>query len=530
MSSIRPIERSSHQLYAELSINRPSTAMDYRSGSGKGSAVRPHMTNPTFPVSQDTDTSKANPLLSANAPSNQEKVHVTTASSVDVHPKIPPLKSNQSRSNGQESIGIAITRPSTTTGLRQDTSGKNLRHHNTSLSLSDAQNSIGISIPRPSTATVIKQSNSGLSARQILNATSHKLNPLLEEVHSSTFSGPSTPRQNYTSATNLQPATLPITEKGPFSAQSYNMISGPLSRGDAIVPPEDITVQLDVPGSQRHGHIDGATDLNVISSPENLPSQTSTMLNPKSEGLRNSTFPLVVSNPSLNNDLVQLHPAYRQDSRGTSDHVPSMAQKPHQAFKENGVVLQRAALTSTNKDNIGNIIIPTSLNAQVSNSQPLTLPSSFTAPQIEIQRPPTSLSTRNSSVPSALPSAVIVPQIRIHHLITTTTGTANKSESPHTDYHTLASTPLIPGTGADSETPDVNSISTVNLHALPDRSQVLDSAKFYRPLHPVPTSTRHTTDVNNARPSTSGGTVPSHAEGVNILRLIISPVLIQSTF
>ena len=281
-----------------------------------------------------------------NIGSNQEKIHVATTSSIDVGSKIPPSKASQSKSNGQESIGIAITRPSTTTGLRQNGAGKNLRHHNINLSRSDAQDSIELLIPRPSTATAIKQSSSGPSTHQTSNVPSHKL-PLVEETHSNMFPRPSIPRHDSIPVTNLQP----VSEKGSkFPAQSHDMTpsAGPsLSKGHTTVLPEDMIGQQDTPGSRRQVHT-GAVDPNILSPPENFISQTSTMLNPKPDNLRNVTTPLT--------PLVAIAPTTRST----------------------------------------------------------TPPSSFIAPQIQIQRPPTSLSTRNNSVPPALSTAVIVPQIQVH--------------------------------------------------------------------------------------------------------------------
>ena len=283
----------------------------------------------------------------SNIPSNQERIHVATASSIDVDSKIPPLKSSQSRSNGQESIGISITRPSTTTGLRQNNAGKNLRHHNISFSRSDAQNNIGVLLPRPSTATAIKQSSSGPSSHQTSNATSHKLNLLVEEAHSSMFPPPSIPKHDSIPVTNPQP----VSERGSrFPAQPYNMTpsAGPsLSKGHVTFLPQDMTGQQDVLGSHRQGHT-GAADLNITLPSENFISQASQTPNPKPDNLRNATTPL------------------------------------------------------------------TPLGAIAPSARSTTPASSFTAPQIQIQRPPTSLSTRNNSIPPALPSAVIAPQIQIH--------------------------------------------------------------------------------------------------------------------
>ena len=464
--------------------------MGYRSISGQGSAIRPPITSPA---------------MSPNASSSQGN-HVTTTSSVDVHPKIPPLKSSQSRSNGQESV----TRPSTTTGFRQNTSGKSLRHYNnmptdgkilhedsqatnTGSSHSDAQNNIGVSIPRPIAATAIKPSSSGgPSSRQNFNGTSHRLNPLAEEAHSTIPPGPSI----------LQPILLPITEKGSgFPTQPYTMTPsrsvGPsLSRGHATVLPEDVTVQQDIP-SHNQGHVDGAADLNMVSTSENLISQ------------RNPT-PLAISIPTLN-DLAKFH-----STSGASHHVPAIAQNSHQAFKENSV-LQPAALGNANDDS-GNNIIATSLNTKASNAQPIILASGFTAPQIQIQRPPTSISTRNDSVLSALPTAVTVPQIPIHQLITAT-STGNKPEPPHTDFHAGVSTPRPPGAGADLKKSDANHLATVNSNVLPriDQSQGFMGSgnKFQRPVHLVPASA-HVADVNDVRPSITEETFRSHAEGVYI--------------
>ena len=396
---------------------------------------------------QPNPDSRAYPLLPGwrnnangippNIPSNQEKIHVATASSIDVDSKIPPSKSSQSRINGQESIGIV--RPSTTTGFRQNSAGKNLRHHNISSSRSDAQNSIGILIPRPSTATAVRQSSSGPSSQQTSNVTSHKLSPLVEEAHSSMlFPRPSISKRDFIPVTNPQP----VSEKGSkFPAQPYNMTPsvGPsLSKGHATVLPEDMTGQQDAPGSGRQGHT-GATDLNIIPPPENFTSQASTMLNPKVDNLRNATTPL------------------------------------------------------------------TSLNAIAPST-----------PQIQIQRPPTSLSTRNNSVPPALPSAVIVPQIQIHHLITTT-GTGNTSGSAHTDLCTDASIPRTPGTGASLDTPDIYRLGTANVLPIQvDQPQdFLGSGNtFHRPVHVIPTSTSRMADANDTRPSVHDGTFPSHGEGV----------------
>ena len=701
LEQLSSIERS--QFYTELSINRPSTAMDCKS-LGKNLAARPHL-------SQDTDISKAYPLLPgwrnnvniiSNTLSDQEKSQVATASGIALNSKIPPSMSNQSRSNGQESIGIAITRPSTTTGFRQSTAGKNLRHHNISLSHSDAQNSIGISIPRPSTATAIKQSSSGPSPRQTFNATPHILNPVVEEAHSNIFS-PSIAKHDSILAPNPQPVTLPITEKGSgLPAQPYNMTPSAglsLGRGDAIVLQEDVTGQQGASGSHRQGHADGAGDLNVISYPENFTSQTSTVLNPKLDNLRNATTPLAGSILPSNDNVVKIHSTsmstHGQDSRGGSDHFPTgqnlhqaskensivpqcttlasanhdntgnnnipttvnakastaqpitlssgviapqiQIQRPstsHQAFKENGVVLQRAALASVNNDCTENNIAPITLNAKASSAEPITLPSSFTAPRIQIQRPltshqvfkenstvsqrptlasnnndstgyniiptvlnakapsaqpitlpssltdpqiqiqrpptshqaskengivpqrstlasvnnnstghniiptslnvkasstqstlsssfttphiqiqrpPSSLSTRNNSVPSASPSAVIVPQIQIHHLITTT-GTENKSESLHTEFHADASMPCIPGVGAGLEMPVVKRLATPNPTPKVFPIQI-DQPQLHRPVHVVPTSM---TDANDVRPSINERTLTSHAEGVYI--------------
>ena len=304
--------------------------------------------DPALP--QPIPDSRAYPLLPGwrnnvdgippSIPSNQERIHAATASSIDVDSKIPPSKSSQSRSNGQESIGIAITRPSTTTGLRQNNAGKNSRHHNIIFSRSDAPNSIGVSIPRPSTATAIKQSSSGPSSLQTPNATSNKLNPLVEEAHSSMFPRPSVPRQDSIPVTNPQP----VSEKGSrFPAQPYNM-TPTLGKGHVTDLPEDMAGQQDAPGSRRQGYT-GAADLNVISPLENSIPQAS-MLNPKPDNLRNATTPLTL-----------------------------------------GGIAPSARST--------------------------TPASNFTAPQIQSQRPPTSLSTRNNSVSQALPSAVIVPQIQI---------------------------------------------------------------------------------------------------------------------
>ena len=370
--------------------------MGYKSSLGKDVAVRPHIIKPTL----DTDSSKAYPLVPGwrnnvndippNTLSNQVNIHVATPSSIAVDPKTSLSKSSQSRSNGQESIGRAITRPSTTTGFRQSTTGKNLRHHNISLSHSDIQNSIGISIARPSTATMIKQSDPGSSSRQMLNA-SHILNPLVE-AHPNMFPGLPIPTPN------PQPVMPPLTEKGSGSpAQPYNMTpSAGLSsgRGHSIVLPEDVTGQQDVSGSHKQGDTDGAADVNVISPPENFTSQA---LNPKPDNLRNA---LAVSIPISNDNLVKLHShsasmlAHREDNRETNDHVPVL----HQVSKENGVVPQRVRLASVNNDSTENSIIPTSLNANASNPQPITLPSTFTASQIQIQPPPTSHKLKENSV------------------------------------------------------------------------------------------------------------------------------------
>jgi len=558
VSSIKPTERSDHQLYTGLSIHRPSTAMDYRNSLGRGSAVRPYMTSPTFSVSQDTDTSNVISgwrnnvnVISPTLP-NQGKSHAATTSNADVHPKFPPLKSSQLRSNGQESLGTVITRPSTTTGFRQNISGKHLRHHSDmpsnskaflgegfqataiSLSHSDAQNSIGMSIPRPSTATTIKQSSSGHSSRQTFNAASQKPNPLVGEEHSSIFPGPSIPRHNSIPVTNPQPTTLPITENSSgFPTQPYSTApshtAGPsLTRGHTIVLPEDVTVlNQDVPGS--HKQADGVADLNVISHPDNFTSQAPTMLNPKSNNLRNPTTLLAVSIPTSDDDLHSASmSAYRQDNLRASDQVPSIAQNSYQAFKENRVILQPAAPASVNNESAGNNLIPTSLNAKASNPQPIILPSGFTAPQTQIQRSPTSLSTRNNSVPSALPGVVIVPQIQIHHLITTT-STGNKPESPHTDFRAGASTPRTFGAGADLETSDINSLATVNANVVPIHGDQPQTPlgfgnKFHRPVQLVPTSTSHTADTSDVRPSINQGTLLSHAEGMYILHSLTKTV------
>ena len=370
--------------------------------------VRPYVTSPAS-VSQDTDTSKVyslpewrnnNNVISPNTLSNQEGIHVATASGIAVDQKVSPSKSIQSRSNGQESIGIAITRPSTTTGFRQSTAGKSLRHHNITLSPSE-QNNVGASIRRPSTATAIKQSSSGPPFRQTFNATSHILNPLVEESHSNIFPGPSTPRHKTT--LNPQPVTPPITEKGSvLFAQPYNMAphAGLSSSTEhAIVLPGDVTRQQDAPVSHRQGHTVGAADLNVNSPPENVASQASTMLNSKPDNLRNATTTLAVSIPTSNDNLHSASISHRQDSWEASDHVP-IAQNSHQAFKHS-VVPQRAILASLSHESTGNNITSTTLNAKASSAQPIIFSSSFTAPQIQIQRPSTShqASKDNSIVP-----------------------------------------------------------------------------------------------------------------------------------
>lgn len=506
-----------------MPITRPSTAMDYRSTSGKSSAVRPHMINPAFSASQDTDTSKAYPLLpgwqdnviSPNTLPNQEKNHATTASSVDVRLNSPSLKNNQSRSNGQESVGIAITRPSTTTGFRQKTSGKNLGHHITNLSHSDVQNSIGISIPRPSTATAIKQSSSGHSSRQ---PTSNKLNSPIEEVHLSSFSGPS--RHDSIPATSLRPITLPIPEKGPGfpatgpSNMTPSQSTGPsLSRGHLAVLLTDVTIQQDIPGFQRQGHTNSTAALNIILPPENFTSQASMMPNPKPDSLRNLT-PLTVSIPTSNDDLIKLHSASMSTHRGASDH--SIAQNSHQVFKEDSIVPQRSALPSANNDSTENVT-PTYSSAKVSNSQP----SSTAAPQVHIRRPHTSLTTRNNSVPSTLPNAAIAPQIQIHHLITTT----GPSESPHTNLHADASTLRIPGPSSDLESPDAKPRAAVNVNVLPVQlDQPQDSGnKLHTPVHFVPISTP-ISDGNDLRPSINDGTLPLLAEGMYILQPLVRTI------
>jgi hypothetical protein len=552
---------------------------------------------------QPNPDSRAYPLLSGwrnnvngippNIISNQEKIHVATASSIDVDSKIPPSKGGQSKSNGQESIGIAITRPSTTTGLRQNSAVKNLRHHNISLSRSDAQDSIGILIPRPSTATAIKQSSSGPSSHQTSNVPSHKLNPLVEEAHSNTFPRRSIPRHDSIPVTNPQP----VSEKGSrFPAQPYNMTpsAGPsLSKGHATVLTEDVTGQQDAPGSRRQGHT-GAADINILSPPENLISQASTMLNPKPDNLRNVTTPLTplgaiapstrsttppssftapqipiqrppTSLSTRNNPVppalpqIQIHPVSEKGSRfpaqpynmtpsagpslskghatilpedvtGQQD-APGPRKQGHTSAAdlniisppENHISQATTVLNPKPDDNLRNATTPlTSLDA-IAPSTRSTTTSSFTAPQVQIQRPPTSLSTRNNSVPPTLPSAVIVPQIQIHRLITIT-GTGNTSESAHTDPYADASIPRTPGTGADLDMPDMHRLGTANVLPIQvDQSQdFLGSGnKFHRPVHLIPTSTSRMADANDMKPSVYEETLPSHGEGVHILHSLI---------
>ena len=530
-------------------------------------------------------------------PSNQERIHVSTASSIDVDSKIPPSKSSQSRSNGQESIGIAITRPSTTTGLRQNIAGKNLRHPNISFSRSDAQSSIGVSIPRPSTATAIKQSSSGPSSHQTSNATSDKLNPLVEEANSSMFPPPSIPRHDSIPVTNPQP----VSERGSrFPAQPYNITpsAGPsLSKGLVTVLPQDMTGQQDVLGSRRQGHT-GAADLNITSPPENFISQASPMPNPKLDTLRNATTPLTplgaiapsvrsttpasnftapqiqiqrppTSLSTRNNSVppalpsavivpqIQIHPVSEKSSKfpaqpynttpsagpslikghatedvtGQQD-APGSRRQGHTSTADLNITSppenftpQVSTMLNPKPDNLRNSTTPlTSLNAIVPSTRSTPL-SSFTAPQIQIQRPPTSLSTRNNSVPPALPSAVIVPQIQIHHLI------GNTSESAHTDLGADASIPRTPGTGADLDVPDINRLGTANvLHTQVDQPQdFLGSGnKFHRPVNLIPTSTSRMANADDMRPYVNEGTLPSQGEGVYIIHSLtkkISPLV-----
>ena len=527
-----------------------------------------------------------------NIPSNQERIHVAKASSIEVDSKISPLKSSQSKSTGQESTGMAITRPSTTTGLRQNNAGKNLRHHNISFSRSDAQNSIGVLIPRPSTATAIKQSSSGPSSHQTSNATSNKLNPLVEEAHSSMFPRPSIPRRDSIPVTNPQP----VSEKGSrLSAQPYNM-TPTLSKGHAIVLPEDVTSQQDAPGSRRQGHI-GAADLNITSPPENSISQVSTMLNPKPDNLRNaatSLAPLGAIAPSArsttpasnftapqiqiqrpptslstrNNSVppalpsavnvpqIPIHPVSEKSSRfsaqpynTTPSAGPSLSKRhatEDVTGRQDAPGSRRQGYTGTADLNItsppenSNSQASTILNPKPDNLRNATTPlaplgaiapgarstiptSNFTAPQIQIQRPPTSLSTRNNSVSPALSSAVIVPQIQIHHLITTT-GTGNTTELAHTDRTSI---PRTPGTGAGLDTPDINHLGTANdLPVQVDQLQDFlgTGNKIHRPVHVISTSTSRMADAN-ARPSVNEATLPSHGEGVYILLVLTWPVL-----
>ena len=519
-----------------------------------------------------------------NISSNQERIHAAAASSIDVDSKIPPLKSSQSRSVGQESIGIAITRPSTTTGLRQNNAGKNLRHHNISFSRSDAQNSIGVSIPRPSTATAIKQTSSGPSSYQTSNTTSNnKLTPLVEEAHSSMSPRPSIPRHDSNSVTNLQP----ISEKGSrFSGQPHNM-TPTLSKGHATLLPEDVTGQQDALGSRRHGHI-GAADFNIISPPENSISQTSTMVNPKPDNLRNATTPLTpldaiapsarsttpasnftapqmrppASLSTRNNSVppalpsavivpqIQIHPVSEKSSRFSAqphNSTPS-ANKGHATEDVTGrqdagsrrqghtsgpdlnitsppenSISQASIMLNPKPDNLRNTTSPLPPLGAVGPSVRSTIAASdFIAPQIQIQRPPTSLSTRNNSVPSALPSAVIAPQIQIHHLITTT-GMGNTSESAHIDR---ASIPRAPGTGANLDTPDINRLGTTNVLPIQiDQPQDFlgTGNKFRRPVHVISTSTSRMAD-GNVKPSVNEGILPSHGEGVYILQVLTRQV------
>ena len=558
----------------------------------------------TLPVTIDpappqlNSDSKAYPLLRNNVNgmpniSNQERIHVATASSTDVDSKIPPLKSSQSKSAGQESIGIAITRPSTTTGLRQSNAGKNLRHHNISFSRSDVQNSIGVLIPRPSTATAIKQTSSGPSSYQTSNATSNnKLNPLVEEAHSSMSPRPSIPRHDPIPVTNLQP----LSEKGSkFSAQPYNM-TPTLSKGHATLLPDDLTSQQDAPGSRKQGHI-GAADLNIISPLENSVSQASTIMSPKPDNLRNATTPLTplgamapsarsttpasnftvpqiqiqrppTSLSTRNNSVppalssssivpqIQIHPVSEKGSRfsaqpynSTPSAGPSLS-KGHAAEvvtgREDGPgsrrqghtngadlnitsppenpILQASTMLNPKPDNLRNATIPlTPLGAVAPSARSTTSASNFIAPQIQIHRPPTSLSTRNNSGPPALPSAVIAPQIQIHHLITTTgTGTGNASESAHIDRTAI---PRTPGTGADLGTPDINRLGTAVLPIQVDQPQDFlgNGNKFHRPVHAISTSTSRMAD-GNVRPSLNERILPSHGEGVYILQILTRQV------
>jgi hypothetical protein len=525
--------------------------------------------------------------IQPNFPSNEERNHVATASSIDVDLKIPPLKSGQSRSTGQESIGIAITRPSTTAGLRQNNAGKNLRHHNISFSRSDAENSIGVLIPRPSTATAIKQSRSGPSSHQTSNVTSNKLNPFVEEAHSSMFPRPSIPRHDSIPVTNPPP----VSEKGSrFPAQSYNM-TPTLSKGHATLLSEDVTSQQDAPGSRRQGHT-GAADLNIISLPENSISQASTMVNPKPDNLRNTTTPLTplgamapsarsttpasnftapqiqIQRPptslgTKNNSVppalpsavivpqIQIHPVSEKGSKfsaqlynttpsagpslskghATEDVIgrqdaPGSRRQGHAGVADLNItsapensISHASTMLNPKPDNLRNTTTPlTPLGESARSTTPAF---NFIGPQIQIQRPPTSLSTRNNSVPPALPSAVIVPQIQIHHLITTT-GTGNTSESAHSDR---ASVPLTPGTGVDLDAPNTNRLGTANVLPIQvDQPQDFLGAgkKFHRSVHVISTSTFRMADAN-VRPSVNEGTLPSHGEGVYILHLLIRP-------
>jgi hypothetical protein len=186
-------------------------------------------------------------------------------------------------------------------------------------------------------------------------------------------------------------------------------------------------------------------------------------------------------------------------------------------------ISQASTMVNTKPDNL-RIVTTTlaSLDTIAPSTRSTTPPSSFTAPQIQIQRPPTSLSTRNNPVPPALPSAVIVPQIQIHHLITTT-GTGNTSESVHTDLCAEASIPRTPGAGADLlDTPDINRLDTANVLPIQvDQPQdFLGSGnKFHKLVHLIPTSTSRMVDANDTRP-----TLPSQGEGVYILHSLTRPV------
>ena len=484
------------------------------------------VTNDPAPQPQPNPDSRAYPLLPEgrnivngippNVPSNQEKIHVATASTIDVDSKIPPSKSIQSRSNGQENI--SIVRPSTTTGFRQNSGGKNLRHHNISLSRSDAQNSVGILIPRPSTATAIKQSSSGPSF-QISHVTSHKLNPLVVEAHSNLLPHP-IPRHDSIPVTNPQP----VSEKGSrIPAQPYNMTPsvGPsLSNRHATGLPEDVTDQQDAPGSRRQGHT-SAADLNLIPPPENFISQAPIMPHPKPDNLRNATSPPTSLNAiAPNTPQIQIQrPPTSLGTRNNS--VPSAL--------PSAVVVPQRQVSNTPQIQIQRP--PTSLSTR-NNSIPSALPSTVVVsqlqapntPQIQIQRPPTSLSARNNSVPPAWPSAVIVPQIPIHHLITTT-GTGNTSGAAHTNFCADAS---MPGTGADLDTPDINCLGTANVLPIQvDQPQdFLGSGnRSHRPVHPIPTSTSRMVDANDMGPFVDEGTLPSHAEGVYILHSSARPIL-----